>query len=385
MSALQKLKQTKQPAAAGSRPVAETVCVTVTGYENVDATSEQERFVVGTRNDTGEEVRVFLRPQESVGKFARSGVQEFASFEARKPAKAAVHIGGEIRFDGVFPDRNNPGVLSANWGVVTSHQPGESVSAKTFVRVNKVNVRDGGKASCAIDVLRMDKAVLAADADQLKARLVAALTPVNAGNAAFAVLRAITPEGVAKFDMVYAKRDESVADKWVAMSPEKSAEAFLATPAGKLYSEVAQSAEASIEVIRGTRMFVGAMTVGTMVEKGTHQNFDKRWRFAEEAKGNGFVESWLTMRQLADKFGNPVEPATMIVTSVAAATSASQVYGLENAPTENLKAIAAPAVPQDDGLGDPDQWGLSDDMEDIRAAMAAYSNDSPSRSSGPGI
>jgi hypothetical protein len=58
MSFANKLKGMGEATGGGQMAPMETFCITVTGYENVDAEKEQDRFVIGTRVDTKEEVRV---------------------------------------------------------------------------------------------------------------------------------------------------------------------------------------------------------------------------------------------------------------------------------------------------------------------------------------
>lgn len=387
MSALDRLKNMKQnrgaAAAEGStRPAAQTVCVTVGGYENIDSANEQERFVVGVRNDTKEEVRVYLRAQENEGKFSRSGVQEYASYEAKRPAKAAVAPGGEIRFDGVFADRENAGVLSANWGVVTSHAPGEARSAKTYVRVNKVKMRDQANGSVLIDVIRPEMAMVASGAAGLRDALVKAMTPVNAGNVSFAAIRVISGESVADVTMLNPARDES-AERWTALPAEQTVDKFLATEVGKAFIELSESGSETVEVIRGTRMFMGAMTVSTLIEKGKVNDVNKRWRMTtdDENSPSGFVESWVTMRTLTDKFGNDVSPRQLFVTHVAAAASNAPVLSIESVPTAAL-------IEAQNSVKDAGPKLIEDDIADLEAAMAAYEDDAPStpRSArGPGM
>lgn len=376
MSALDRLKSMKQNRSAAaaegsSKPAAQTVCVTVTGYENVDSQNEQERYVVGVRNDTKEEVRVYLRAQESTGKFQRSGVQEFASYEAKRPAKAAVAPGGEIRFDGVFPDRENAGVVSSNWGVVTSHHPGEARSAKTYVRVNKAKMRDDASGSVLIDVLRPEQAAVASDAASLRDALIKAMTPVNAGNVAFAAIRVISGGSVADVTILNPARDES-AERWTALPAEATVDKFLGSEVGKAFVELSESASETVEVIRGGRMFMGAMTVSTLIEKGSIGSVNKRWRMStdDENSPSGFVESWVTMRTLTDKFGNDVSPRQLFVTHVAAAAS--------NAPVLNVESIPSAAlIEAQNQVKDAGPTLVEDDADDLAAALAAYDDDAP--------
>jgi hypothetical protein len=401
MSYFDKLKQVKPTQSAsgssGVKAVAETIVLSVLGYENANAEKEHDRLIVGKRLDNGEEIRAYLREDTNPGKFARHGVAEFSNYGHRKSPKSACEPGGEIRIDGAFPDKDRPGVYSCNWAVPVSHYPNEARSVRMYARLNKANIKEAGqgKSSVGVEVLKNTAAKAVTTFDQLRDELLKALTPVNAGNASvFALVRAFSRDGEVVSIPAYSRKDETVKDGYVFLSPEKSVESFLTGDTAALLKGVLDSGEAQVEVMGGTRFFVGRQTVDTQQEKGKLAEFDKRWRFPEGG-GNGFVDSWVTLRFLMDGTGTPIVPHQMIVTHIGAATSSSPVVNFDQVPspmalgmapalldarsepgpdTDLAAAPAAPAsaesTPADD-LANLDVV-IDDDVDALAAAQANY-------------
>lgn len=393
----------------------ESFAITVTGYDNVTAEKEQDRFVIGKRVDTGEEVRVSLRPPRAGAtlKGERSGIQKFADYETFqnltaeqrkklgvKPTCAAP--GGEIRFDGAYPLKGQPNVYSARWGVVTAHFPGEARSVREWFRVRppKISYRTDGlvdRATVALEVLKTKQAAIVSSFDEFKAKLADALTPRNPGNPmVFAVVRIAAGDTVVSLE-ARAQRDETKKDAFVYLPVEQSIQRFLDVQTrlgkvGEVVGEALTDGDAKVEVIGGTCFNMGKMAVAALIQKNAIGNVDELHRIDPnpERPINGFIEGWVTLRVLeggADKglvvshTGSTV-PRDQIVPLLPRDIPTANIVppapvrnAAPAAPTNGGEAAPAPAAaaPAAAGAGEaPAAAGVRDDVDDLNAAMASY-------------
>ncbi len=411
MSFANKLKGMGETTGGGQMAPMETFCITVTGYENVDAEKEQDRFVIGTRVDTKEEVRVSLRPAKGGLKGTRNDIRTFADYDTFmnltaeqrkklgvKPTCAAP--GGEIRFDGAYS--TGAGSYSARWGVATAHFKGEARSVREFFRIRppKLSYRDDGtvdKASVVYEVLKTKTASVAASMEDFEQKVLAALKPVQSGNPmVFAVVRIASGDTVVSLE-ARAQRDETKKD-YSYLPAEESLRRFLEVPTrlgkvGDVVREALADAETKVEVIGGTCFNMGRMALAAQVNNGKIAAIDETHRIDvnPERPVNGFVEGWITLRHL------DTSDRALVVSHHAYTAAKDQIVPLlpRDVPTANVTPPAptrlpvqnqAPAVQEMRSAPAPaggDGMDAMDDMADLDRAMNSYDDRDAGARGGP--
>lgn len=348
----------KQPSQRGAT---ENIAVQVTGYDTTDA-DPAKHLVLGTRLDTGEDIKVFLRPDTDASgrKKPRPEVADFASDRA----KVATEIGGVIRFDRAYEVKDQSGTFNAYWGQSLSHFPGEANVLIGLTRVLPPKDFGDGMKRQATEIVFADHATIAHDVKSLKATVESALgAEVPGAQGAYLRVEAQGEKGpeVLSFRVGSSAAKDAAGKVIGKASPVESYTAWSQGDTGKVVIDqiertVAAGKSVEIEVIPMTRLNVGADTLTTTIDKNA--TLDEAFKY-KDGTGHGFAPASIAIRTR--------ENGSSYVTDVKPLSNNRVFFTVENIPTATRGGEPAPVENAD--LSSSEEMEF--DAADVPAAPAA--------------
>lgn len=273
-------------------PATENIPVQISSY---DLSNPDRHMAVGTRLDTGEEIKVYLLPDKDAAKrdFARAEIADFAA--GPRDHKASTDIGGTILFERAYEGNKEPGIHASRWATVMSHTAEEARVLVGMVRaLPPVNGQNGTKQ--AVEMLHNADAKMAVGYAQLQQSLMqvfAAQTPGVPG--AYLRIEGTKKDGtpsVAAFKVSSTFTEDQNTGTITRDEPGVAFQKFADSSFGKaLLSKLEQSPNQPVEVIPATTYSVGRDTV-----KQAGDSMASRFK-VKDGDGYGFAESSLAVRQ----------------------------------------------------------------------------------------
>lgn len=379
MGALDKLKAARQQ--TSSLPPTSTFPVHVTGYD----LKSQPNLLIGQRLDTGEQVKVFMRPDPYAEQRSkqRAEIADFAAppFDAvkREANKSATELGGVIRVDRAFLDKNT-GFWNAGWMKPLSHTPSEAQIKVVQARINKPAKNEAsGREFFSVDMLETNKARSVSSAKELNDALTAGFA-VATGGSPLVAIRVKDSDGEHFEHIQLTAMVKPEGGYAYPAPPEASAERFLKTETGTALLEVAGQEGVTIEVIPGSRTFPGKDTLANLIKNEKLAEVDKFYRISETE--NGFTESVIAIRQYPNGGGAYLTDCTPTSGKPVLATLAALDTAIIKSDA-HIK-IESPAAVQEERAAETTASGVSDeemfdagDFADLEAAAANYAARTP--------
>lgn len=292
MSLIKNLKSREFGSAGGQRAPMLNLAVQVESYDG-------DR-VVGTRLDTGEPVRVFLRALSDADranlKKPRPEIADFVAAKGYYEKKLAVcdtaeeraellrgiknktEPGGVIMFDACYKDKS--GEYSARWANSTSRFENHcNVITNAQVRANRTYVgqgRDGGnRYNVSITVANVNAAVRVNDGAALRDALVKAFEENGMPNGAGVMVRVSDGEQVVVMEQqlgikkVEGEKNEAGYQLYEFRTAEESADYFMKTENGKELASWDGGSGLTVEVVPTITMKMGSFTKSAILGKSS--------------------------------------------------------------------------------------------------------------------
>lgn len=238
----------------------------VTGYELGGALDSN--FVVGTRVDTGEEVKVRLQEIEQTGKYKRPEISEFGNPRDRK---RYVSEGNFFVFEQSREDM--AGIFTSRWAVPLDRDPRNttafvmlaSLSHRVYEREDNGNIIKNEVFK--ISTLPNKGATTVTTVEELEAELSNYLTPRKPGSNPEGIVRITDEEGEKEIITIYPEREEVEGEfgekfKRVVTEGGRSLENFKLEQADKWAMIVAmvEDADVTVEAMASSILYPGSAT-----------------------------------------------------------------------------------------------------------------------------
>ncbi len=301
-----------------------------------DKTNPSQHLAVGTRLDTGEQIKVFLLPDPKAGqrKYERAEIADYA--KGPRDHKSSTDIGGVILFE--KSQQVAPGVYSSEWGTVLSHTPVEAQVSTGLVRVDRPRGTEGN-ISQKVEVLHNNEARQVNSPAELKEFMLSAFSSQEPGvPGVYLRVDATNKDGQpeTKAYKVGNTFTETITTGGKTVSrdtPEVSYQKFLDSPFGKTFMQLASTGELkNVEAIPVSTLYVGKDSIGK-------SDMSKNYQVKGE-NSFGFAESTLAVRQR--------DNGSFYATVAAPLRTDKVLYTPETAPTQGRAGEPAPVEALDD-------------------------------------
>lgn len=355
LKSLSKSVEAQRKSAKTSTGAGETVAVVITGFD----LQSQPQCAVGKDFFTGENVRIFLRPDPEAGK-RRSPRYEIPNFQAGKGTAPAVQPGGTMLFKSCHltndPATDGTKVYSAFWGEVLSYFDGQAhlrfLPTHVKIQPRRPNAtqewqRDGvftvsmllNGPDQVVTIIPNGQQITSARTatmDSFPQLLGSWLDQSSIAFYRYVVLRVTTTAGdrLAFEARPLQKRDG------VRPSGEESADAFLGGDIGKgLISAMNEGAIASIEMVAGMTISPGKSYMDKIMSNdhmisAYSQMYSTR---INEADVPVYVPTLVAIRK--------ADNGAVFLTSVEVPQGAkAQRYCLEDIPTPSFEGLSQPSL-----------------------------------------
>lgn len=263
----------KSQSQQGERKPVVNLLVKITGYE-LGGTIETN-YVLGTRVDTGEEVKVRLREIEQNNKSGYSRI-EINQFGNKRDQKKVLPENFMV-FEQAREEAN--GVFEARWAVPLDRTPKNTSAFVMLASLRHgVSEKDGNKNEWfQIKMLYNIPPLVVKTIEDLESGLAKFLTPKFPGSNPQAIIRITDDEGEKMTIDVLPLREEIVEDdgykyKRVVQDPQFSVNNFKETKADrfKMVSELISEDDVTIEIIGAASLYPGTATKDKLTKLHEH-------------------------------------------------------------------------------------------------------------------
>jgi hypothetical protein len=326
-------------------PRSETFAIRVESYD----TKGSPHSVLGTRLDSGESVRVWLRDVEQKGPNKRAEIKDFSA-----PRKGQLHPGTEAGGILLVQDavKEADKFYSSRWLQALSHAPGEAEVFEATVHVSPLKRGAGQREYSLMTVIHDGN--FAAVSDEMREAMM--ITPpfvvdnINDLKEALTSLLAdklgvgVRVSSVDSFDAMYVSRGNGT-------TIEQSVNTFIGS-LGDLAATI-DAGELTCEVIPFSNLFAGPKTVQTMAQNNLIQSRLSRYNGEPVAstKGKSYSPTIFNRTIVAARLTEP-DPETgdrsMFFTHFEPLFTQPPITGLVNTLCYAQTDALAPAIPRPD-------------------------------------
>ncbi|AMR78623.1 hypothetical protein [Cupriavidus nantongensis] len=383
----------EQTGARRQLPPTENFSMEVQGYKR---DPKGEPFITGVRQDTGEEVCVYLRPYtgKTPLKAPRAEIKDFyakpgeissvidslPNDEVRKSVmkgyKAKTEPGGTIIVQRAFTDAE--GMVQAGWLVSASKYAGHTVvHPSVMARVDPVIYRDNAPASATVTVINPAMAQLVKSAEQLEAAVMSAFggngNDVGGRNG---VLIRLSDGQVSKaVEMLVPRVKSKDTDEYSDMPVDQAVARFLQSSTGKQISALVANPALQVEV-----MPLASLAMGSQTKAGYEQNggkldvVNRAYRLDRQDQGEtGFAESYLVLHRLPN--------GAKVFTMAEPLSNKPQLFHARDVATANFAGHSVTAEARDLSEGTRQEAGFEEDeefeLQDVMLQTAAPAHTAP--------
>nr|WP_280971264.1 hypothetical protein [Cupriavidus gilardii]WDE72524.1 hypothetical protein [Cupriavidus gilardii] len=383
----------EQTGARRQLPPTENFSMEVQGYKR---DPEGKPFITGIRQDTGEEVCVFLRPYtgKTPLKAPRAEIKDFyakpgeissvidslPNDELRKNVmkgyKAKTEPGGTIIVQRAFTDAE--GMVQAGWLVSASKYAGHTVvHPSVMARVDPVIYRDNAPASATVTVINPEMAQVVKSAEQLEGAVLSGFggngNEVGGRNG---VLIRLSDGQVSKaVEMLVPRLKNKETDEYSDMPVDQAVARFLQSSIGKQISGLVANPDLQVEV-----MPLASLAMGSQTKAGYEQNGGKldaanrAYRLdRQDQSETGFAESYLVLHRLPN--------GAKVFTMAEPLSNKPQLFHARDVATAHFAGHSVTAEARDLSEGTRQEAGFEEDeefeLQDVMVQTAAPAHTAP--------
>ncbi len=383
----------EQTGARRQLPPTENFSMEVQGYKR---DPEGKPFITGIRQDTGEEVCVFLRPYtgKTPLKAPRAEIKDFyakpgeissvidslPNDELRKNVmkgyKAKTEPGGTIIVQRAFTDAE--GMVQAGWLVSASKYAGHTVvHPSVMARVDPVIYRDNAPASATVTVINPEMTQVVKSAEQLEGAVLSGFggngNEVGGRNG---VLIRLSDGQVSKaVEMLVPRLKNKETDEYSDMPVDQAVARFLQSSIGKQISGLVANPDLQVEV-----MPLASLAMGSQTKAGYEQNGGKldaanrAYRLdRQDQSETGFAESYLVLHRLPN--------GAKVFTMAEPLSNKPQLFHARDVATAHFAGHSVTAEARDLSEGTRQEAGFEEDeefeLQDVMVQTAAPAHTAP--------
>lgn len=383
----------EQTGARRQLPPTENFSMEVQGYKR-DPSGKP--FITGVRQDTGEEVCVYLRPYtgktplkapraEIKDFYAKPGeissvIESLPNDEVRKNVmkgyKAKTEPGGTIIVQRAFTDAE--GMVQAGWLVSASKYAGHTVvHPSVMARVDPVIYRDNAPASATVTVINPAMAQVVKSAEQLQGAILSAFggNGNEVGGRNGMLIRLSDGQVSKAVEVVVPRIKDKESGEYSDLPFDEAAARFLQSSTGKQIASFAANPDLKVEV-----MPLATLSMGSQTKAGYEQNGGKldvanrAYRMdREDQSETGFAESYLVLHRLPN--------GAKVFTMAEPLSNKPQVFHARDVATANYAGHGVTAEARDLSEGTRTEAGFEEeedfDLHDVVPETAAPTHNAP--------